>query len=151
MELPAASVTVAPDRSTSPVPAVVMAPAVTVVSVMALKIVEDRLLLSPIVSIEPLLIVIVELLPTLLSCENWLLALMVRFAADGLLLVLSSKMPAASFANTFRAPRFTVPESMVIAPETLAAVLILTVPEPENVKPPLPVICDEIVGLVPLS
>ena len=40
---------------------------------------------------------------------------------------------------------------MVMAPVTLAAVLMPTVPEPEKVRPPVPVICAEIVGLVPLS
>ncbi len=104
-------------KSNSPEPSRVKAPAVTVVSVILPMKTEDSLLVvSPTVRIAPLLMVIVALLPTWTIEETWLLAEMVRVAAAGLLLVLSMRMPAASVLKTSTPVRFTVPESMVMAP-----------------------------------
>ena len=99
--------------------------------------------MSPIVSTDPLAIVTVLLLPALLSVANWLLLLSVRFALARFFVSCKST-PWASPEKTFVADSAKVPEFTVTSPVSVLAALMVTVPVPSMLRPPEPVIVEEI-------
>ncbi len=66
------------------------------------------------------------LLPALLSTLNWFEAVIFNVAGDGEDLVSSRKTPGTLSEKTFAALSVTAPESMMIAPVSVVAVLMLS-------------------------
>ena len=74
------------------------------------------------------------------------MAVKFKIELEGLLLTLSSKMPAISVEKIFAAVRLNSPESTVIAPDNAATVLSVSVPDPASVRLPVPLTSPEMVS-----